>query len=226
MNCYYIVAAAGLGKRMGLDYPKQFLEYKGKPVFMNVLETLENNDLVTGIIVVTGKNYIDKVKELCKEYLISKVINVVEGGKERQDSIYNGLKEIKDEKSIIGVQDGVRPFLKDKYIKDTYNILIENEEIDGAVIAVKVKDTIKIIDEKNIIKTSPIRESLIAAQTPQVFRTDELKKAYRKAYEDKFKGTDDSSLMERLDKKIYYLDGDYGNIKITTPEDLDFLERD
>lgn len=223
MNCYYIVAAAGIGKRMGLNYPKQFLEYKGKAVFLNIIDKLEENSKVDGIVIVTKEEYIEKVKDLCKDY--KKIINIVKGGTERQDSIYEGLKLIEDEDSIVAIQDGVRPFIKDRYIEETYDALSKDKKISGAVVAVKVKDTIKIKDEKGFIIKTPKRSDLIAAQTPQVFRTKEIKEAYEKAFKDNFYGTDDSSLMERLGKKIYYVEGDYSNIKITSPDDLHFLNK-
>ena len=109
-----IIAAAGIGKRMNLGYPKQFLEIDGKPLFMKSLEVAEKSNNIDEIVVTTGEESIELVKELCKTYGISKVKNIVSGGKERQYSIENALEYCKDN-SIIAVQDGVRPFLKDKY---------------------------------------------------------------------------------------------------------------
>lgn len=222
MKYYFIVAAAGVGKRMGLGYPKQFLEYEGKPIFIKTLETIDNSDLVTDIIVVTNKDSLEKVKEYCKKYKIMKLKCVVEGGKERQDSVYRALKYVDDYDSITAVQDGVRPFIKDKYITETYNELTNgrNEDISGVVIGVSVKDTIKIVDERGIIKDTPARSSLVAAHTPQVFKTTDLIDAYKIAEQEKFLGTDDSSLLEKLGKKVKVIKGEYDNVKITTPEDL------
>lgn len=208
---------------MGLSYPKQFLEYKGKPLFVNVIEAGEKSKFITDIIVVTGENLVSEVKIFCEKFDLKKVKNIVIGGKERQDSIYNALKFC-DEESIIAVQDGVRPFFKEKYIEDALNELKNNKETDGVVIGVPVKDTIKMIDEKGYILSTPKRANLIAAQTPQVFRGKILKEAYEKAKEENFVGTDDSSLVERYDGKVKILTGDYGNIKITTVEDLSFLK--
>jgi 2-C-methyl-D-erythritol 4-phosphate cytidylyltransferase len=220
---FFIVAAAGVGKRMGLDYPKQFLEVDGKPIFIKTLEVIEKNEKVDGIVVVTNKEYISKVKECCREFGISKVTCVVAGGKERQDSIYNALLQI-PENTLIGVQDGVRPFIKEKYITDSYNRLMKEQGLDGIVVGVPVKDTIKVVDlDGKIIKT-PNRVTLFAAQTPQVFRSEILKKAYEVAKQENFVGTDDSSLVERLGGNIEFMLGSYENIKITTPEDLVFLE--
>lgn len=219
INYYYIVAAAGVGKRMGLDYPKQFLEVDGKPIFIKTLEVIEKNRRVTGIIVVTNKEYIVEVKKMCKTFKITKVIDVVSGGIERQDSIYNALELIPKD-SIIGIQDGVRPFIEDRYIEDSYAKLMKEIDLDGVVVGVPVKDTIKVVDSKGQIVVTPKRDCLFAAQTPQVFRGEILHRSYEQARKQKFLGTDDSSLVEKLGGCVGTLAGSYENIKITTPEDL------
>lgn len=218
-----IVAAAGVGKRMGLNYPKQFLEYNKRPLFINVLEIAENSSVVDEIIVVANKEIINKVKELCKEYKINKIRNVVLGGDERQNSIYNALKYC-DEDSIIAVQDGVRPFIREKYFEESLEILKNDMNISGIVIGVPTKDTVKIIDEAGIIISTPIRKNVIVAQTPQVFRGKILKSAYEKAKKENFLGTDDSSLVERIGGKVKIVLGDYENIKLTTIDDIKFLK--
>ena len=217
------MAAAGVGKRMGLSYPKQFLEYNGKPLFIHTLETGEYSPLITDIVVVTGKELITEVRNLCEKFGITKVKNIAEGGKERQNSIYNALKYC-DKNSYIAVQDGVRPFFKGSYIEDAFNELENNKKIDGVVIGVPVKDTIKIVDENGIIISTPKRATLMAAQTPQVFRGEILINAYEKAERDSFLGTDDSSLVEREGGVVKILLGEYNNIKVTTIEDLSFLK--
>ena len=147
---------------------------------------------------------------------------MVQGGKERQDSIYNALEKAGDS-DIIAVQDGVRPFIQDKFIEDSYGVLEKNPEVDGVVIGVPVKDTIKIVDKDGFITSTPDRSLLMAAQTPQVFRGDILKKAYEDAKKTNYVGTDDSSLVERVGGNVIILEGSYGNIKITTQEDLKYL---
>lgn len=215
-----IVAAAGVGKRMGLGYPKQFLEYKGRPLFILPLEVAEKNSIIDDIIVVTNEENIGLVSKYCEKYGITKIKKVIGGGKERQDSIYNALKY--DENSdIILVQDGVRPFLKDKYIEECCRVVTQEES--GAVVGVQVKDTIKMIDENFEVVSTPKRANLIAVHTPQAFEGRILKEAYEKAKEDEFLGTDDSSLVERIGGKVKIVLGDYDNIKITTQEDLKFL---
>lgn len=215
-----ILAAAGVGKRMGLGYPKQFLEHKGKPLFIIPLEVAQKSDIVDEIIVVTNEENISLVENYCSQYRIDKVVKVVQGGKERQDSIYNALG-YDNESDIILVQDGVRPFLKERYIEECCKIVAK--EGSGAVVGVQVKDTIKVIDENFEVVSTPKRADLIAVHTPQAFDGKVLKEAYRKAKEENFLGTDDSSLVERIGGKVKILLGDYDNIKITTQEDLKFL---
>ena len=214
-----ILAAAGIGKRMGLDYPKQFFEYNGKPLFVFPLETAEKSSLIDEIIIVTNENNIDLVEKQCNKYNIKKVKKILAGGKERQDSIYNALKEDEGSTYIL-VQDGVRPFMKEKYIEMTCAALDRDKSLAGAVIGVPVKDTIKVVGLDGEILATPNRAGLVAVHTPQTFRGDILKKAYKKAEAEKFLGTDDSSLVERIGEKVKIITGDYDNIKITTLEDL------
>lgn len=215
-----IVAAAGVGKRMGLGYPKQFLEYKGKPLFIMPLEVAQNSNIVDEIIVVTNKENVSLVENYCNQYGLSKVVKVTEGGKERQNSIYNALK-YDNNSDIILVQDGVRPFLKEKYIEECCRVVAE--ERLGAVVGVQVKDTIKVINENFEVVSTPKRADLVAEHTPQAFEGKLLKEAYEIAERENFLGTDDSSLVERIGGKVKIVFGDYDNIKITTQEDLKFL---
>ncbi len=215
-----IVAAAGVGKRMGLGYPKQFLEYKGKPLFIMPLEVAQNSNIVDEIIVVTNKENVSLVENYCNQYGLSKIVKVIEGGKERQNSIYNALK-YDNNSDIILVQDGVRPFLKEKYIEECCRVVAE--ERLGAVVGVQVKDTIKVINESFEVVSTPKRADLVAVHTPQAFEGKLLKEAYEIAERENFLGTDDSSLVERIGGKVKIVLGDYDNIKITTQEDLKFL---
>lgn len=218
-----ILAAAGVGKRMNLGYPKQFLEWQGKPLFIFPLETAQKSSIIDDIIVTTNKENIEKVEEFCREYGITKVRAVVAGGKERQNSIYNALLCDKNS-DIILVQDGVRPFLKERYILECCQTIAD--ENCGAVVGVRVKDTIKMVDENLEVVSTPPRAGLIAVHTPQGFKGDIIKAAYKKAEEENFIGTDDSSLVERMGHRVKIVVGDYDNVKITTQEDLKFLNQE
>lgn len=222
-----IIAAAGYGKRMQLSYPKQFLDYDGKPLFMQSILVSNASNHIDMIIVVTQKENIQLINNIFKQNNITKSYQIIEGGKERQESIYNGIKEVEnianlDKNPIIFVQDGVRPFFKEKYIKDSLKE-INNDDIDGIVIGVPVKDTIKVIDEDGFIISTPERKTLMGANTPQVFKYEILKNAYETAKNNNYLSTDDSSLVERIGGKVKIIIGDYDNIKITTPEDLKFI---
>ncbi|PID67235.1 MAG: 2-C-methyl-D-erythritol 4-phosphate cytidylyltransferase [Fusobacteriales bacterium] len=212
---------------MKLDYPKQFLEYEGKPLFLKSLMCAEESPYIKEIIIVTQKDNINYISEICKKENLQKIKIIVEGGKKRQDSVYNALKKVSLDMDYVIIQDAVRPFCKEKYFKDCYDTL--QAGYDGAVIGVSVKDTIKILDSENLeenkILSTPKREKLFAAHTPQIFKKNILEEAYKKAYEDNFYGTDDSSLVERLGFKVKAILGDYDNVKITVPEDLKFLFR-
>lgn len=217
----FILACAGIGKRMKLGYPKQFLEYDGKPLFLKPLLCAEQSEYVDEIIIVSQEEYLEDIKTLCQKEGIHKLKAVVTGGRERQDSIFAALKKVNIDMDYVMVQDAVRPFCKEKYIRESYEQL--EAGYMGTVVGVAVKDTIKEITEDGFVKNTPKRSSLFAAHTPQAFQKEILKEAYEKAYQDKFLGTDDASLVERLQLSIKIIVGDYDNIKITTPEDLKIL---
>lgn len=218
----FILAAAGQGKRMNLNSPKQFLDYKGEPLFYSSLKIAFENKNIDDIIIVTNKENLNFMVKYCQnKNLMSKVKYIVEGGSERQYSIYNAIKKI-ESTDIVIIQDAARPFLKDKYIKESIKVL--NDDCDGAIIGVKCKDTVKIIDENGIVLKTPNRDSLILTHTPQTFKFEILKKAHQMAEEKNILATDDASLVEMISGKIKFINGDYDNIKITVQEDLKFLK--
>lgn len=218
MSCGIIIPAAGQGKRMGLGVNKQFINLDGKPILIHTLESFQRKSWINEIIVVANPKEVNIVTELIRSYDL-RVTRVVPGGKERQESIENGLTFVESE--FVMVHDGARPFINDYMIEELY----ENVRIyEAVVLGVPVKDTIKITNDSGIIQNTPDRKSLWAIQTPQAFRLSILKEAYSKASADNFLGTDDSSLVERIGKKVKVILGQYDNIKITTPEDLKFAE--
>lgn len=214
-----IIPAAGQGKRMGAGKNKLLLELNGIPVLIHTLKVFDQDDACEGIILAIHPQDEQEFNVLLKKYEITKVTHITEGGKERQDSIYNGLKVIKSE-GIILVHDAARPFIK----KEQIHRLVSTAEMTGAaIIGVPAKDTMKKVQEDVVVETVE-RSSLWAVQTPQAFRFSILLEAYKKAEEDKFTGTDDSSLVERISYPVSMVEGDYDNIKLTTPEDLLFAE--
>ena len=217
----FILAAAGSGKRMELNYPKQFLEYLGEPLFYSSLKIAYKSKLIDEIIIVTNEENLEYMKKFCKEKGMSSKVKIIKGGVERQNSIYNAIKMIEKTDYIV-IHDAARPFLKEEYILKCLKALDTGYE--GAVIGVKVKDTVKLIDINNQILTTPTRDFMILAQTPQAFEFEILKQAHEEAIKKNINATDDGMLVERLDKKVKFIHGDYSNIKITTQEDLKFLK--
>lgn len=214
-----VIPAAGIGKRLGSNKPKQFLEIDGIPILQITLQKFQACDAVDCVVVVSHADFINEVTDLVTKNNFTKIASIVNGGEHRQDSVWNGLKEIiKNDVEIILIHDAVRPFVTDEIIK---NVITATENFGAAVPAIPLKDTIKVSDEKGFLIETLDREKLFAVQTPQGFRKDLIVKAFEKAYTDNYYATDDANLVERLGEKIRLVEGDYKNIKITTKEDLE-----
>lgn len=217
-----IIVAAGSGSRMNAGVNKQYLYLSGKPVLAHTLLVFEKCELIDEIILVIGKKDIDVcTKEVIRPYKIKKVKFLVEGGDTRQDSMYMGLMKVNPKADIVVTHDGARPLIH----QSTLLRCIEGTfEYKATIVAVPVKDTIKIVDDGLTVKSTPKRSTLWSVQTPQTFEYNLLKQAHEKAIEDEFVGTDDAMLVERLNHPIKVIKGNYDNIKITTPEDLIIAE--
>lgn len=222
MNQYtVIIPAAGQGKRMNRNINKQFIAIGRTPILALTLQQFQAHTLCQEIIVVIHPDDEQKTRELVDAYGFDKVSQIVHGGKERQDSIYNGLCQVESAKFVM-VHDGARPFVTEDVLNRLCKAL---EKSRGVIPAVPVKDTIKFVNEDcTVVGTLP-REQLVAAQTPQAFQVSLLRKSYEFARENKFLGTDDASLVEYFGEEVKYIVGDYDNIKITTEEDLDVAEK-
>jgi|LGOV01.1.fsa_nt_gb 2-C-methyl-D-erythritol 4-phosphate cytidylyltransferase len=214
-----IILAAGNSTRMGNNISKQFLKLMGKEVISYTIETFEKNDLIDEIILVIKENDISRFELLIKKYNFKK-IKLVIGGNNRQESACIGLKNISKNAKKILIHDGARPFIKKENINNIINLLNKEKAV---VLAVKTKDTIKMIDNDYIKKTLN-RSELINVQTPQGFTREVIFEAYKYANENNLTATDDSQLVEALGIKIKVLYGNYENIKITTIEDIKFGE--
>ena len=221
-----IVLAAGSGSRMKSKTKKQFMEIKGKPVIWYSLFEFEKSR-VDEIILVTGKEDIDYCKkEIVEKYNLKKIKNVVAGGSERYESVYNGLKEVTG--NIVLIHDGARPLINNEIIERSIEGTIKS---DACVVGVPVKDTIKRANKEGYIIDTPNRSELWITQTPQSFKTDLVKMAYKKMKEELEKGnttlniTDDAMVVEEFTtNQVRFVQGDYKNIKVTTPEDIDIAE--
>lgn len=213
-----IIAAAGMSNRMGSKINKQFIAIGGKPILAHTIEKFEKSRYIDEIILVAKEEEIEYCrKEIVRKYKFKKVANIIRGGKERQDSVYNGILALNEKSDIVLTHDGARPFVKLENIEDGIKGV---EKYGACVIGVPVTDTIKVVGEDNNINNTPKRSLLWAAQTPQCFFKDILIKGYEKAISDGFLGTDDSSIVERIGYDVKMIMGSYENIKITTPEDL------
>ncbi|WP_339288296.1 2-C-methyl-D-erythritol 4-phosphate cytidylyltransferase [Paenibacillus sp. FSL E2-0201] len=214
-----VIVAAGRGTRMGTVESKQYLLLQGKPIIVHTLEVFQQHELISEIVLVTGKEDIERCREWIQLYKLDKVKAIVPGGSERQHSVHKGLLKLTTQ--WVMVHDGVRPFVQPIEIEACYK---RAKQIGASVLAVPVKDTIKQVDNEGKVLSTPDRRSLWAIQTPQTFRLSELLDAYEVAERDGFLGTDDSSLAERAGIPVSVVEGSYRNIKITTPDDLDFAE--
>ena len=210
-----IIVAAGAGQRMGDD--KMFLTLAGKPLIAWSLDTCHSYEPITQIVLVLNNSNIDRGKKLAAGNNWTKLTGICTGGTRRQDSVKAGLKHL-DSCDWIIVHDGARPFLTIDLLREG----IESARKTGAAVAaVPVKDTIKLVDDNNIVKTTLERQQLWIAQTPQVFRSDIITTAYANIDDDV---TDDAMLVEKMGYDISLYTGSYSNIKITTPEDMVIAE--
>lgn len=216
-----IIAAAGSGKRMGGGIPKQYGQLGGMSILARSVKAFADLKEIDRIMIVTNEDYHGHCRaELSRLGLMSKVSDILPGGQERQDSIYNAVRRLPEDIDLVLVHDGVRPFVTAEVIRRT----IEAARMHGAAVAaVPVKDTIKMAEENRLIKTLD-RSQLYAVQTPQGFSRELLVRAYEEAYRKNCYGTDDAYLVEQAGEKVVLVKGDYSNIKITTMEDIVFGE--
>lgn len=196
---------------------KNLLDLLSVPVLARTVKAFESCRLISSIvIVVPGEDIEFCLKGIVEMYSFEKVVKIAAGGKERQDSVLNGLRSAGQGWDYVVVHDGARPLVTPVIIEKTVKAAFET----GATIAaVRVKDTIKEVADGKVKRTVP-RESLWSVQTPQAFRYDILQRAFESAIKDGFSGTDESSLVERIGEEVSIVEGSYENIKITTPEDM------
>ena len=211
-----IIAAAGSGRRMKTDRPKQLLVLNGTAIIVHTIRKFDACKVIDHVIVTAPRESLEEVTALVKSAGFKKSVTVVEGGERRQDSVSIGLKHLQPGTDIVAVHDGVRPFVP---IEDIENVVGQAERSGAAILAVPIVETVKQA-EKDIVQSTLTREHLVLAQTPQVFRTELLKEAFAHAAKDEYYGTDESSLVERLGHPISIVRGSERNIKITRPGDL------
>lgn len=220
-----VIVAAGVGKRMNAAVSKQYIPVGGKPIVAHALEAFERAASVDAVVLVVGAGDEPFGERLAAEYGLRKVVAVVAGGAERQHSVLRGVEALlaqRPDAAWVLVHDGARPLVTPDVIDRS---LAAAADTGASVPGVPVKDTIKAVDRDGFVVGTPERSSLWAVQTPQAFRVDVLLEAHRRAAEEGFLGTDDAMLVERLGVRVRIAEGDYRNVKVTTPEDLGAVER-
>lgn len=223
LESWAIILSAGKGTRMKSDICKQYMLVEDKPLLFYTLKAFEES-AIDHIVLVVGENDVSYVQEeIVDKYNIGKVYRIVTGGRERYDSVMNGLDVISGNGKVL-VHDGARPLIESEYINQMIDSL---DETEACIAAVPVKDTIKEVDEEGFVKNTPDRRTLWQVQTPQAFSVSLLKSAYNKMKINGSDGiTDDSMVVEKYtDTKVRIIECSYSNIKITTPEDLDFMKQ-
>lgn len=212
-----IVLAAGSGKRMKSSVKKQYMEILGRPLIYYALEAFQLSR-VDEIVLVVSPGDEDYVRtDIVERYGFTKVMGIVPGGAERYDSVYEGLKAIRGEYVLI--HDGARAFLNQEIIERCLTDVLEHR---ASVVGMPSKDTIKIVNEDGFVVDTPDRSLVWNIQTPQCFETKLIKEAHRRLHENPDASiTDDAMVIEKLtDVPVHLIEGDYENVKVTTPDDV------
>jgi 2-C-methyl-D-erythritol 4-phosphate cytidylyltransferase len=225
MKVSIIIPAAGLGTRMGRSAPekegtsrKQFMLLNGSPILIHTIRKFVTSPAVNEIVVALRSEDLIWARELFAREGLADSVRTVEGGESRQQSVENALASVSGDIDLVAVHDAVRPFVERQVIE---RVIQEAAETGAAIVGIVPVDTVKQVHRNKVRATLP-RERLILTQTPQVFRVDLLRKAFEKAREDLFVGTDESSLVERLEQvEVSVVLGTDRNIKITKPTDMD-----
>lgn len=220
MSSYAVILGGGSGKRMGAGQNKVFLPVGGVPAIVRSIRAFQG--LCRGAVAVIAPGEENQLEELIEHYgLSSFVVDVVPGGRERQDSVWNGLNALPADAEYVLIHDGARALVTEQIIRDS----LESARQHGSgVAAVPVVDTIKRAAADGRVMETPDRASLYAMQTPQTFRVSFIRQAHEAARRDGFLGTDDASLLEHASMPVYLSRGHRENLKLTTPVDLALAE--
>ncbi len=220
-----LITAAGKGTRLvGVGIPKQFLRVRGKPILIYSAESFNKNELIDEIYIVTSKEYIETVERICRQYGISKLKAVVEGGQTRQESVFNGVMAIKSNEAndddVILIHDGARPLLDQFIINNNIKACLEYGAVETVI---PETDTIIRSGNGQIVDEIADRNELFQVQTPQTFRFKIIFDAHKR-FEHLKLATDDAQLVHNSGKSVHLVNGNKKNIKITTIEDLNLME--
>lgn len=218
MKTSVIIAAGGTASRLDVNGGKQLLALQGIPVAIRACQFFEYDKNISDIVIVIAESDVEVAKGFVEKYNLTKVIDVVKSGNSRQDSVINGFNALPKADAVI-IHDGARPFPPEKIVA---NLIDQLNDFDGAITAVKVTDTIKVVAANDEITNTPDRSNLYAAQTPQAFNYDILKEAY--SLNNKERYTDDSAMVEAVGGNVCIVKGSQDNIKITYKKDIAIAE--
>ena len=222
IRTWAVVTAAGSSRRMG-GVNKLMMPVQGRPILVHTLDYFQQEPRVSGVVVSAPGDQLEDYRRLVTDYSLTKVLTVVAGGAERQDSIRLALQALPAASGdAVAIHDGARPCLAPDLMERLLEAL---QQAEGSLPMVAVKDTIKRVDSVGRVQQTLLRSELYAAQTPQVFRYEVIMRAHLEAHSTGFLGTDDCSLIEYMGGAIQSVAGDYRNLKVTTPEDLEMVAR-
>jgi 2-C-methyl-D-erythritol 4-phosphate cytidylyltransferase len=214
MQKYAVIVAGGSGSRMQTDVPKQFISVGGLPVLMHTLNRFAQSVPNLQLLLVLPQTHFETWAQLCQQYKFATPHQLIEGGNTRFASVKNGLAAIPNDEGLVAIHDGVRPFVATRAIQESFAVA---QAKGNAIVAVDLKDSIRYVEENQPSKAME-RSKFKLIQTPQTFQVAQIKAAYNVPYNDTF--TDDASVAEAFGQQITLIEGNYENIKITTPEDL------
>jgi 2-C-methyl-D-erythritol 4-phosphate cytidylyltransferase len=221
VKVYAVIPAGGKGKRGGTETPKQYIRFHGKELIVYTLEVFQKCNLIDEIIIAAEPSYFSLLNKIKKDYNLTKITKMVEGGEERQDSVNNLLKSLKaDDNDLIAVHDAARPLLPENILTKAINTAKEKR---NALVCLKARDT--LLKGDRIVKEYIDRTEIYYVQTPQIFKYKDLKKAMKKAYEKNFIGTDESMLIKEIGIDINIVEGSMLNFKVTTATDIEMFEK-
>jgi len=216
-----LLVAGGMGVRLGTSEPKALVTIGGTPLFVHTLRPFHALGLLSEAVVVAPEAHVSVFQDLVDHEFDASSITVIPGGRERQDSVNAGLNHLSPSTKIVVIHDAARPFVTESIISNAINAA---QKSGAATVAVPCTDTILVATEENLLANTPDRKDLWACQTPQVFSVAVIKEALRKASAEGYLGTDDASLVNRTGGNVQLVRGSPHNIKITTPEDLEYAE--
>lgn len=221
MKCIAIIPSGGIGSRFNSPIPKQYVEVLGKELIAYTIDVFQRSPLIDEIIIPADESYFTLLNQIIDKYNFFKISKIVKGGKERQDSVYNGLTSKNFEPNdLIIVHDAARPLLSDALLE---NAIMSAKKYNSIVVAIKARDTLLKADE--IVDGYVDRKNIYYAQTPQIFRYNILIDSFKLAIAENFVGTDESMLVKRAKNDVKIVEGEFYNFKITTKTDLELLKK-